>query len=123
MDITDMVHPVIIRRSRLLFVACVLGAGQLQAQLFVPIDINSNLHDLDIEVTKNQFGTEVQVGIHNKEAFEVECTAHFNNGPQTSIERRAVIKAGKTGQMMAPLFREVTRVNVDLSCDRRDKPE
>jgi hypothetical protein len=100
----------------LLGMACL---GQAAATGFVPIDVESELNALDVEVFSNNIGAQVTIGIQNKEQFKVYCNALFNNGPQTPVERRAEIKAEGSGQMTAPLFRQATRVRVRLVCDKQ----
>lgn len=105
--------------SRLLLSLGLVCAGQVAATGFAPIDVESELNDLDLEVFSNNIGAQVTIGIQNKEQFKVYCNALFNNGPQTPVERRAEIKAEGRGQMTAPLFRQVTRVRVRLACDKQ----
>lgn len=107
------------RYSRLLLSLGLVCAGQVAATGFVPIDVESELNDLDVEVFSSNIGAQVTIGIQNKEQFKVYCNALFNNGPQTPVERRAEIKAEGSGQMTAPLFRQVTRVRVRLACDKQ----
>ncbi len=107
------------RYSRLLLSLGLVCAGQAAATGFVPIDVESELNALDLEVVSNNIGAQVMIDIQNKEQFKVYCNAMFNNGPQTPLERRAEIKAEGRGQMTAPLFRQVTRVRVRLVCDKQ----
>ena len=88
---------------------------------FVPIDVQSELNGLEIEVSSSNVGSRVLLGLSNKEDFDVSCTARFNNGPQTTVDRRAVVTAGERTQMTAPLHRQATRVRIELNCDKRQE--
>jgi len=105
--------------SRFLLVLGFIYAGQTMATSFVPIDVDSELNNLDVEVFSNNIGAQVTIGLQNKEKIKIYCNAMFNNGPQTPLERRVEIKAEGTGQMTAPLFRQATRVRVRLICDKQ----
>ena len=89
----------------------------------IPIDVESELNELDLKVLSHNAGAQVVIGIENKEAFKVYCRARFINGPQTPVDRRVQIKAESTGQMAAPLRRSVTRVQVELGCDKNQPVE
>lgn len=89
----------------------------------IPIDVESELNELDLEVLSFNAGAQVVIGIENKEAFKVYCSARFINGPQTPVDRRVQINAESTGQMAAPLRRSVTRVQVELDCDKNPLAE
>ena len=105
--------------SRFLLLSGLLYAAQAMATSFVPIDVDSELNDLDVKVFSNNIGAQVTIGLQNKEKIKIYCNAMFNNGPQTPLERRVEIKAEGTGQMTAPLFRQATRVRVRLICDKQ----
>lgn len=105
--------------SRLLLLFGLVYVAQALATGFVPIDVDSELNGLDVEVISNNIGAQVTIGLQNKEKIKIYCNAMFNNGPQTPLERRVEIKAEGTGQMTAPLFRQATRVRVRLVCDKQ----
>ncbi len=111
-------------RFQRLCIVLVAGVGWVgAATAFVPIDVESELNELELEVQSYNAGPQVVIGIKNKEAFKVYCSARFINGPQTPVDRRVQIKAESTGQMAVPLMREVTRVRVELRCDKKQPAE
>ncbi len=95
-----------------------LASATLQAQSIFPIEVSSEMNELDLEVASSSLGNQVLVSVKNKEGFAVHCRAVFHNGPQTALQRRVKVAAGKTATMSAPLKRAVTVVNVELNCDR-----
>jgi hypothetical protein len=109
--------------QRLCFVLVAGLGGVAAATAFVPIDVESELNELDLKVLSYNAGGQVLIGIENKEALKVYCSARFINGPQTPVDRRVQIKAESTGQMAAPLMRSVTRVRVELVCDKKQPAE
>lgn len=113
MYLVDLLHPI---RSGAM--ALLLASTALQAQSIFPIEVSSELHELDLAVASSSLGNQVVVSVKNKESFAVHCRAVFHNGPQTALQRRIKVAAGKTATMSAPLKRAVTVVNVALSCDR-----
>lgn len=119
MDFTNLAHPLINIRAQ--FCALLLS-GFLPATAFaqmIPIDLEKQLNDLALKVSTQNIGPELMVAVQNEETFDVQCTARFDNGPQIPVERRAIIKAGKHGQLTAPVRRAVTRVSIQLNCQRQ----
>jgi hypothetical protein len=130
MDITYLVHAIEhkvarhsspIARLALCVVLCgsISPSGNLNAQAVFPIEVRSNLHELDLKVASSNAANQVLVSIENNEAFDVLCEGRFYNGPQNPIERRAVVHGGKSATMSAPLMRAVTVVSVDLDCNKQ----
>ena len=116
MDLTYLVHTM--NMKALLALVGFALAGLASGQTFVPIDVESELNGLEIKVNSNNIGAQVILSLQNEEDFPVACRALFNNGPQTPVERRLILKAEERSQMTAPLFRSVTRVRVHLVCER-----
>lgn len=115
----DFTHLVYAMNARVLAPALTLClAGGIYGQTFVPVDVTSELNGLEIKIRTNNIGAQVILNLQNEEDFAVACHAVFNNGPQTPVERRLILKAEEHSQMTAPLFRSVTRVRVNLVCDR-----
>jgi hypothetical protein len=104
--------------TRAAALALLLISATLQAQSIFPIEVSSELNELDLAVASSSLGNQVVVSVKNKEGFAVHCRAVFHNGPQTTLQRRVKVAAGKTASMSAPLKRAVTVVNVELNCDR-----
>lgn len=115
MDITYLVHPLKATLFALLWVA----SASLHAQSVFPIDVTSELNDLELAVASSSIGNQVMVSVKNEGEVAARCQAVFHNGPQTPVERRADIAAGKTATMTAPLKRSVTRVEVTLNCGKQ----
>ncbi len=110
----NMLHPL-----RVLAVILPLASASTQAQSVFPIEVSSELNDLELAVASSNIGNQVMLSVKNKEDFAVHCRAVFHNGPQTPFDRRVKIAAGKTATMTAPLKRAVTVVNITLNCDRQ----
>jgi hypothetical protein len=109
----------LLRQPRTAIYALLLAGTPLLAQSIFPIEVSSELNDLDLKVASSNIGNQVVLSVANKEGFAVHCQAVFNNGPQTAVQRRVKVASGKTATMTAPLKRAVTAVNISLRCDKQ----
>lgn len=98
----------------LIVLFCLMAANSAGASF--PMEIDSELNEMDIKLSPVSIGNQAIVLVENNEDFQIECTGWFRNGPEREQKRIVPVGPKQRRQLAVQVGREPVVVRVRVEC-------
>jgi len=93
-----------------------LNIGSSAFALPFVIDLETDVAELDIDVSTYQTGTTAIVALENHTQQTVNCQAMFHNGPEVPIKRKKSVEKSEKIILSYTADRPVIRMRIQVRC-------
>ncbi|GGO83490.1 hypothetical protein GCM10011348_27390 [Marinobacterium nitratireducens] len=82
-----------------------------------PIELEQQLHELDVGVEAGSSENMAWIRLANAEPRSVHCAATFRNGPEIARTRQTTIEPGQTTVLSDAVHRPVLKMRIRVECN------